>query len=92
MFDFRTINQLGDYAPMKSIHDSRYIAMITHLKQVRKANKISQETLALRLNVDRTIITKAETFVRRLDLIELCDWLEALDYSLEDFLKEIGRL
>lgn len=77
---------------MKSIHDSRYIAMITHLKQVRKANKISQETLALRLNVDRTIITKAETFVRRLDLIELCDWLEALDYSLEDFLKEIGRL
>lgn len=77
---------------MKSIHDPRYIELITHLKQVRKAKKISQSTVAKHLNIDRTHITKTETFVRRLDFIELCDWLDALDCTLEDFLKEIGKL
>ena len=65
---------------------------ITHLKQVRKAKSISQDALADNLSIDRTHITKTETLVRRLDFIELCDWLDALDYQLEDFLKELGRL
>jgi len=77
---------------MKSIHDPRYIELINHLKQARKAKKISQSELAERLKIDRTNITKIETLVRRLDFIELCDWLDALDCTLEDFLKEIGRL
>ena len=77
---------------MKSIHDPRYVEMINHLRQVRKSQKISQGTLADRLEIDRTHITKTETFVRRLDFIELCDWLDALEYSLENFLREIGRL
>lgn len=77
---------------MKSIHDPRYIELITHLKQIRKEKKISQSEVATHLNIDRTHITKTETFVRRLDFIELCDWLDALDYKLEDFLKEIDRL
>ena len=77
---------------MKSIHDPRYIEMINHLKQVRKSQKISQDTIADRLEIDRTHITKTETFVRRLDFIELCDWLEALEYDLGEFLREIGKL
>jgi transcriptional regulator with XRE-family HTH domain len=77
---------------MKSIHDPRYVEMINHLKQVRKKQKISQDILADRLEIDRTYITKTETFVRRLDFIELCDWLGALEYDLGEFLREIGRL
>ena len=41
---------------------------------------------------DNRDISKAESFVRRLDLIELCYWLDALEYSLEDFLRETGWL
>jgi transcriptional regulator with XRE-family HTH domain len=77
---------------MKSIHDPRYIAMIAHLVQVRKSKHINQEVLAERLGIDRTQITKVERFIRRLDIIELCDWLEALEYDLETFLRETGRL
>ncbi len=77
---------------MKSIHDPRYVEMINHLKQVRKTKRVSQDTIAQRLGIDRTHITKVETLVRRLDFIELCDWLDALNYKLEDFLREIGRL
>jgi transcriptional regulator with XRE-family HTH domain len=76
----------------KTIYDSRYVELITHLKQMRKSGNVSQSDIAERLGIDRTQVTKTETFVRRLDFIELCDWLEALDCSLEDFLKEIGRL
>lgn len=77
---------------MKSIHDPRYIQLINHLKVIRKAKKLSQSDLARLLDVERTQITKTETFVRRLDFIELCDWLDALDYNLQDFLRDIGRL
>ena len=77
---------------MKSIHDPNYIAMINHLKQVRKAKKVNQVDLAARMEWDNRDISKVESFVRRLDLIELCYWLEALEYSLENFLREIGRI
>ena len=77
---------------MKSIHDPRYIELINHLKWVRKGKKINQSTVAKSLDIDRTQVTKIETLVRRLDFIELCDWLDALDCSLEEFLKGIGRL
>jgi len=77
---------------MKSIHDPRYIELISHLKRVRKEKKINQSTLAESLDIERTQVTKIETLVRRLDFIELCDWLDALDCNLEDFLKGIGRL
>lgn len=77
---------------MKSIHDPRYVEMINHLKQVRKVKKIGQEALAEKLSFDQSHVSKIETFVRRLDFIELCDWLDALEYSVEDFMREIGKL
>jgi transcriptional regulator with XRE-family HTH domain len=77
---------------MKSIHDPNYIAMINHLKLVRKSKKVSQIDLANSMDWDNRDISKVESFVRRLDLIELCYWLDALEYSLEDFLKETGLL
>jgi transcriptional regulator with XRE-family HTH domain len=76
---------------MKSIYDPRYVEMITHLKQVRKAKKITQVALGESLGWDQRDISKVESMVRRLDFIELCDWLDALGYKLEDFLREIGR-
>ena len=79
-------------AAMKSIHDPNYISMINHLKQVRKSKDVSQLDLAKRMKWDNRNISKVESFIRRLDVIELCYWLNALDYSLEDFLQETGWL
>ena len=76
----------------KSIYNPDYIAMIDHLKQVRKDKNVTQLALAGIMEWNHRDISKVESFVRRLDLIELCDWLEALDYDLGDFLKDIGRL
>ncbi len=77
---------------MKSIHDPNYIQMINCLKQLRKSNNIPQKKLADKIGWDYRDISKVESFIRRLDLIELCYWLEALEYSLEDFLRDIGKI
>ena len=77
---------------MKSIYDPNYIAMIDHLKQVRKSQGITQMTLADSIDWNHRDISKVENFTRRLDLIELCYWLDALQYDLETFLKDIGRI
>jgi len=77
---------------MKSIYNPDYIAMIDHLKQVRKDKNVTQVALAEIMDWNHRDISKVESFVRRLDLIELCYWLDALDCSLEDFLRDIGRL
>lgn len=76
----------------KSIYNPDYIAMIDHLKQVRKDKNVTQVALADSIDWNHRDISKVESFVRRLDLIELCYWLDALEYDLGDFLRDIGRL
>jgi len=77
---------------------TKHLIIMAHLPapkmilRVRKPKSINQDYVAQHLGKDRTHITKTETFVRRLDFIELCDWLEAMDYDLGDFLRETGRL
>ena len=77
---------------MKSIYNPDYIAMIDHLRQIRKSKKVTQVSLAERMDWDHRDVSKVEKFVRRLDLIELCHWLDALEYDLGNFLRDIGRL
>ena len=76
----------------KSIYNPDYISMIDHLKQVRKSKNVTQVALADSIDWNHRDISKVESFVRRLDLIELCHWLDALEYDLGDFLRDIGRL
>jgi hypothetical protein len=90
--EFSVTRKLGNHGDMKSIHDPRYVEMVNHLKQVRKGKSISQVDLGERMGWDQRDISKVESFIRRLDFIELCDWLTALEYDLEDFMKEIGQL
>ena len=77
---------------MKSIYDPNYTVMIDRLKEIRKSRKVTQVALAEAMDWNHRDISKVESFVRRLDLIELCYWLDALEYDLGDFLRDIGRI
>jgi len=77
---------------MKSIYDPNYTVMIDRLKEIRKSRKVTQVALAEAMDWNHRDISKVESFVRRLDLIELFYWLDALKYDLGDFLRDIGRL
>lgn len=77
---------------MKTIHDPRYANLIRLLREKRQAGKVSQTELASRLEQPQSYVAKIEKLERRLDLIELLDWLTALGYQLPDFLRDCGWL
>lgn len=77
---------------MKSIRDPRYIHMISRLRELRKEKDISQVVLSARLCKDQQYVSKTESLVRRIDVIELYDWLRALECDIEAFIEEVNRL
>jgi DNA-binding XRE family transcriptional regulator len=77
-------------APMQSFsYTDEYGHFIAELRAAREAAGISQAALAERLHLDRTLVTKAEGGVRRIDVIELRAWLSAMG---AEFVPFVARL
>ena len=49
---------------MKSIDHPKYIAMINHLKEVRKSKKVTQQALAEIMDWNHRDVSKVENFIR----------------------------
>lgn len=73
---------------MSSIHDPRYKNLIKELIKCRESKKITQMQLANSLSKPQSYIAKVENFERRIDVLELYDWLVCLDIKISDFLLE----
>ncbi|HGH3623330.1 helix-turn-helix domain-containing protein [Acinetobacter baumannii] len=73
---------------MSSIHDLRYRKLIHDLIAIRESKKITQVELASSLKKPQSYIAKVENFDRRLDVLELNDWLNALGLSIISFLED----
>jgi transcriptional regulator with XRE-family HTH domain len=70
-------------------HSDEYKHFVAELRAAREEAGMSQATLASRLKIDRTLVTKAEGGVRRLDLIELRVWLGAMGIDLITFIDRL---
>lgn len=68
---------------MSSIHDPRYQKLIEQLIFLRESKKITQVQLASSLKKHQSYIAKVENLERRIDVIELYDWLNRLGESLD---------
>ncbi|WP_326519222.1 helix-turn-helix domain-containing protein [Acinetobacter sp. CAAS 2-6] len=73
---------------MSSIHDPRYRKLIQELIAIRELKKVTQVELAASLNKPQSYIAKVENLDRRLDILELNDWLTVLDISIIHFLEK----
>lgn len=71
---------------MSSIHDPRYKKLIKELIKIRELKNITQVELATTLKKPQSYIAKVENLDRRIDVLELHEWLSALDKSISDFL------
>lgn len=71
---------------MKSIYTDDYIQIISSLRAIRKRKKITQTQMATILNTTQSYISKVENRERRLDVIELLSWINALGVSAESIL------
>lgn len=74
---------------MSSIHDLRYKTAIQKLIYLRESKKITQVQLASSLKKHQSYIAKVENCERRLDFIELYDWMRALDTDITYLFSEI---
>lgn len=75
---------------MKSIHDPRYVQFIELLKQARETAEITQVELAKRLAKHQSYVAKVENLDRRLDIVELVDWLHALKIVPQEFTNRLS--
>ena len=73
---------------MSSIHDPRYKRLIQELIYIRELKKITQVELATSLKKSQSYVAKVENLDRRIDVLELQDWLTVLDMSIIRFLEK----
>lgn len=73
---------------MKSIYTDDYINIISVLRAIRINKNITQAEMAKLLNTTQSFVSKVENRERRLDVIELLSWIDALSVSVSDVLPE----
>lgn len=73
----------------KSLYTREYQQMLKLLRAKRVEAQVSQAELAERLQWTQAEVSKCETGVRRVDVIELKVWLDALDQDLAGFVAEL---
>lgn len=73
---------------MKSIYTDDYINIISVLRAIRVNKNITQAEMAKLLNTTQSYVSKVENRERRLDVIELLSWIDALGVSVSDVLPE----
>ncbi len=70
----------------KSIYSKKYQTVISLLKQARLDAGITQQDLAIKLKVTQTFVSKCERLERRLDIIEMGNFCNAIGIKLSDFI------
>jgi transcriptional regulator with XRE-family HTH domain len=61
------------------------------LREMRVNQGITQDALAEKLGFRQTDVSKAERGVRRLDVLELRNWMTALGVPFRDFARELDE-
>jgi transcriptional regulator with XRE-family HTH domain len=75
----------------KTLHTDRNRFFLEMLRDARIAAGLTQTDLAMALNTDQTMVSKAERGIRRLDVVELHAWLEALGVPLAGFVSALDE-
>jgi transcriptional regulator with XRE-family HTH domain len=74
----------------RSTHHDGYQAFLELLRRTRKASKVTQEQIAERLGNRQTFISKIESGSRRLDVIELMEYLKAIKVNPATFVRQLA--
>lgn len=75
----------------KSLFSEDYKCFLNLLREARERAGLTQEQIAERLETTQSIISKCERGERRLDIVELKAWCQALGISLSVFIAEFEK-
>lgn len=73
----------------KTLYSKGNKAFLELLTQSRLDAGLTQVELALRLQEDQSLVSKVERGVRRLDVVELMLWCQALEMPLTEFVRRL---
>lgn len=73
----------------KPLHNAQYKKLLERLRAAREERGLTQRELADALGEDQSYVSKCERGIRRLDVIELRDWICALGLSFQSFTKRL---
>ena len=76
----------------KTIFNPKYKAMIDNLRSLRMQHGLTQRDLAKKLGVAHCFVGRAETYERRLDILDLIRILRAMDMTNREILKFLEQL
>ena len=76
----------------KTIYSPELRLFLDLLKHCREAQGVTQVELASRLDWEQTLVSRTERGARRLDVLELRRWLEALGIELAEFIAELEEI
>ena len=75
--------------PKKSLHTPRYDLFLRVLREAREGAGLSQRQAARKLDRTQAYVSKSETGERRVDVVEMVDFLRAYDQEPESFIRKI---
>lgn len=75
----------------KPLHSRQYDLFLIELRAARELAGVTQAALAEAMGEDQTFVSKCETGVRRLDVVELRRWTEALGLGLVPFVEALEK-
>lgn len=75
----------------KSIHSPEYSRFLDLLKEARGKSGMTQTELADRLGMTQSDVSKCERGERRLDVVELWQWCNALKTPFQTFARQLDR-
>jgi len=75
----------------KNLHTRDQQLLLELLIELRNAAQLTQIELAEKLAWEQTHISRVERGVRRLDVLELRRWVNALGISLQDFIEQFEQ-
>lgn len=75
--------------PKKSLYSPRYDLFLKLLREAREAAGPFQRQAARKLDRTQAYISKSETGERRVDIVELVEFLRAYDQEPEPFFRKV---
>ena len=75
----------------KSIHSPRYAELLALLRSARARAGLTQGELASRLRMTQSSVSKVERGERRLDVVELHAWCDALGTPFRRFAADLDE-
>lgn len=75
----------------KTISSQAYDYFLICLREAREEAGLTQDMLAERLGQTQSFVSKCERGERRLDIVELREFCQAMDINLERFVRDFER-